>query len=226
MQRSLFAICCLLVTFVLSGCANVIPSGLNVLVDVSNPFTYAQVGSAPVTLMATTKYDGTNKGVKWALTTANVGCSPGCGNLNTIGHPSFSAVYTPPADTPVNQQATITAFSVAEGTQDFSFTFSIIPPASVQITNKFASILTAAAPVQVNAAVTNDPTNSGVTWTLTVGGNLALRLAALSLPRRLQVSPPPTPLRQLFPAAPMPTPRSPPLRSSIPLRTIPSPLTS
>lgn len=171
MHRLCSVFCTLLLALSLIGCADVIPSGLNVLVDVSNAFTFAQVGAAPITLTATTTYDGTHKGVKWALTTANVSCSPACGTLAPSKSPSFSAVYTPPANTPLNQQATITAYSVAEGTQQYSFTFSIIPPASVQITNKFSSILTGSSPVQVNAAVTNDPANAGVTWTLTAGGS-------------------------------------------------------
>jgi hypothetical protein len=59
---------------------------------------------------------------------------------------------------------------VSDNRQNFSFTFTIIPPASVQITNKFTSILNGSAPVEVDAVVANDPANAGVTWTLTVGG--------------------------------------------------------
>lgn len=197
MHRFLTALSSLVLAFALGGCANVIPSGLNVLVAIPNAFTYAQVGTAPITLQATTTYDGTHKGVKWELTTAGVGCAPACGTLAASKSPSFSALYTPPATLPVNQQATITAYSVAEGTQDYAFTFSIIPPVSVQITNKFTNILDASAPVQVNATVANDPTNAGVTWTLTAGGSNCSpacgTIAASAAPSfSAQYTPPPT----------------------------------
>jgi hypothetical protein len=169
MYRIVSAICSLVFALFLVGCATVTPSGVNILVAVTNAFTYAQVGKPAITLQATTTYDGSHKGVKWALTAANIACSPECGTLAPSPSPSFSAVYTPPTNTPTNQQATITAFSVADGHQDYAFTFSIVPPASVQITNKFTSILNGSSPVQVNATVTNDPSNSGVTWTLTTG---------------------------------------------------------
>jgi hypothetical protein len=43
-------------------------------------------------------------------------------------------------------------------------------PISLSITDKIASIAAGAPAVTLNATVTNDSTNSGVTWTLTVGG--------------------------------------------------------
>ena len=155
----------------LGGCANVVPAGLNIVVDVTNPFSYAQVGKPSTTLKATVEYDGYKKGVKWALTNANVACSPVCGTLAPQGSPSFSAIYTPPANVPLNQQATIAAIAVDEKTQEYAFTFTIYPAASIMINNPFSSILIGAAPLTVNATVTNDPTNSGASWTLTAGGS-------------------------------------------------------
>jgi hypothetical protein len=153
----------------IAGCANVNPPGPNVVVDVTNAFSYAQIGKGAITLKATVMHDHSGLGVKWSLTNASIGCSPACGTLVPQG--SYDAVYTPPANVPVNQQATIAATSVSEDTQGFAFTFTIYAPASIQITNKFSSIIIGSAPVTVNATVTNDPTNSGATWTLTAGGS-------------------------------------------------------
>ncbi len=171
MRRLLAIVFCFAFAIAISGCANVVPSGVNILVAVTTiPNNAVQVGGPPVPLTATVTYDGLHKGVKWSLSAANLACSPGCGTLVPSPAPSFSAVYTPPANVPVNQQATITATSVSDDRQNFSFTFTIIPPASVQITNKFASILNGSAPVEVDATVMNDPAAAGVTWTLTAGG--------------------------------------------------------
>lgn len=140
------------------------------VVTVTNPFTFTQIGRPPVTLKAAIANDNSVKGVKWALTNASLPCSPDCGTLAAEGAPSYAAVYTPPKSVPLNQQATIIATSVAEDTEQYAFIFTIFPPASIQITNKFSSILIGAQAVAVNSTVTNDPTNSGATWTLTAGG--------------------------------------------------------
>lgn len=141
------------------------------VVSVTNPFTFTQIGDSPVTLKATIADDDLQEGVKWALTNSNLPCSPDCGTLAPQGKPSYSAVYTPPKSVPLNQQATIIATSVAEDTAQYAFIFTIFPPASIQITNKFSSILIGTQPVTVNSTVTNDPSNSGATWTLTAGGS-------------------------------------------------------
>src|SRR5215467_10521479 len=87
-----------------------------ILVTISNVFANntIQAGDAAVTLQAVVQNDPGNKGVKWSLSVANAGCSPDCGTLVASGSPSFSATYTPPATAPLNQQATITAASMAD----------------------------------------------------------------------------------------------------------------
>jgi len=172
MRRLFAAVSSFLFVLGLAGCAGFVGSGKNVLVTITNPFpsNTVQVGGGPITLHATVAFDNSNQGVRWTLGAANVGCSPACGTLVGSSFPSFSAVYTPPTTTPLNQQATIAAISVADGRQEFAFTFTIIPPTSVQITNKFSSVFNGSPPMQVNASVMNDLANAGVTWTLTVGG--------------------------------------------------------
>ena len=173
MRCHLVALSCLALAFGLVSCANVVPSAPGIVVAITDVFPNdaIQVGTPAVTLHATVTNDGSHSGVKWTLSAANVGCSPDCGTLVPSGNPSFSAVYTPPAKTPLNQQATIAAISVADGHQQFAFTFTIIPPPSVQITNKFASVHNGGVPVEVDATVMNDPAGAGVTWTLTAGSS-------------------------------------------------------
>jgi hypothetical protein len=169
MSRLLSVLFSLPLALCFAGCANVSPlANSKILVTITDPFTNdaIQVGTAAVTLNATVANDPSHAGVKWGLTVANAPCSPGCGVLVPTAPPSLSAVYTPPKTTPLNQQATIAAVAVADSSQEFAFTFTIVAPASVTITNKFASIFSGTAPVQVNATVSNDPAAAGVTWTL------------------------------------------------------------
>lgn len=172
MLRFTFVLLAALAALGAAGCSvNVSHGQQPFVVTISNPFTFTQIGASPVTLKATIANDNSFKGVKWALTNAGLVCSPECGTLTPQGEPSYSAIYTPPKGVPLNQQATIIATSVVEDTAQYAFLFTIYPPAGIQITNKFSSILIGAQPVTVNSTVTNDPSNSGATWTLTAGGS-------------------------------------------------------
>jgi hypothetical protein len=136
----------------------------------ANGFSSIRAGGAPQTLTATVSGDPGNRGVTWTLSIAGTACSPGCGTLKPAAPPSLSAVYTPPAAVPLNQEATITIRSLADNHQVFVFNFQIQPPISVSISPKFMSV-NVGGPVQnLTATVSNDSTNSGVTWTLTAGG--------------------------------------------------------
>jgi hypothetical protein len=154
-----------------AGCAGKVGSSGQDVVTVTNAFAFAQVGKSPITLNATVTNDHSHDGVKWALQNSNIACAPACGMLVAQGAPSLSAVYTPPQTAPLNQQATIIATSVSEVTQQYAFTFTIFPPASITINNPFTSIVIGAVPVTLNATVQNDPSNSGANWTLTAGGS-------------------------------------------------------
>src|ERR1700730_8468977 len=171
MRRSLFALLTFVFCFWISGCANSAdPSGPPVSIEViiTNPFPNGiQAGDANVTLNAVVKNDPSKRGVKWGLSVADTACSPACGTLVASASPSFSAVYTPPAVSPLNQNATITASAVADPRQVYTFNFTIIPLTSVAITNKFTSTIAGGAAITVNAAVSNDSMGGGVTFTLT-----------------------------------------------------------
>ena len=154
-----------------AGCkTGPLASTSGVVVSVSGSFKIIQVGGTPVTLTAAVNGDPGNHGVTWTLSQANTDCSPACGTLKvTTG--TMSAVYTPPTSAPVNQQATITARSVMDARQAFVFNFQITGAIAVSIAPKFNSQTEGGSAVSLNATVNNDPTNSGVTWTLTAGGS-------------------------------------------------------
>jgi hypothetical protein len=155
---------------ILSSCAGN-PLSAPVQVTVTNPFTSIQVGTAPVTLTATVANDKNNAGVTWTLTIANVSCSPACGTLAPAASPSLTAVYTPPTTTPSNQTATISVVSVENRGDVFAFNFTIQASVSVTITNKFTRQLVGSSGVVISTTVSNDNSNSGVTWMLTAGGS-------------------------------------------------------
>ena len=167
-----FPFVCLLALFVVfvAGCGAHANSNTSIEVTITDVFPNhsIQAGDAAVTLTATVQNDSSNRGVTWSLSVANTGCSPGCGTL--VPSDSLSAVYTPPAVAPLNQNATITATSVRDPRQTYAFNFTIIPLTSVTVTNKFSSIIAGGPSVNVNATVNNDPSGQGATWTLTAGG--------------------------------------------------------
>lgn len=174
MRRSPVVLFSLALIFWLAGCASTTnPRAVTIQVAIQNVFpnNAVQAGTAPITLIAVVVNDKHNRGVSWSLSAANTGCSPGCGTLVASASPSLSAVYTPPAVAPLNQEATITARSVWDDRQVYSFNFTIIPTTSVSITNKFSSVVAGGAVTILNAKVDNDPTGGGVTWTLTAGGS-------------------------------------------------------
>jgi hypothetical protein len=142
-------------------------------VAITNKISTVAPGAAAVTLNASVTNDGANAGVNWTLTAGGAACSPTCG---TIGQATAaSVVYTPPATAPAapNNAPTITATSVTDKTKSDTDAITIQAAATgitVAITNKFKTITAGGPTVTVNVAVTNDPKNDGVTWTLTAGG--------------------------------------------------------
>ena len=145
-------------------------SGNNISVSITNKVTSIQAGTASVIFLATVQNDSTNSGVTWSLSANGAACSPACGTL-TLATPA-SVTYTPPASGPAtpNNQPTLTATSVAKANRSDSDAFTIGAALTVGITNKFTSVKTGSSSFVVNATVQNDPTNGGVSWTLTTNG--------------------------------------------------------
>lgn len=153
------------------GCGGVSIRRLGIGVAVRGSFSQVYAGSAPVTLTATLDDDPTNQGVVWKLSLGNASCSPDCGTLTRSNtDPKFGVQYSPPAAPPRNANATITATSAADNGAAYVFNFVILPPVSVSIVNKFTTQKSGDPSVALNATVSNDLANAGVTWTLTAGG--------------------------------------------------------
>ena len=135
-------------------------------ITITNAFTSISAGSAAVTLSVEVKKG--NATVNWSLTYATQPCAPACGMLVPKG--DSSAIYTPPAGPPTYGQATITAVSTSDVNNIAFFPFTIGPPISVSITDKFSTQMAGGANAPLLATVSGDAANAGVTWTLTAGG--------------------------------------------------------
>jgi hypothetical protein len=145
-------------------------SGNNIAVSITNKITSVQAGTPAIAFAATVQNDSSNSGVTWSLTASGAACAPMCGTLSAAT--AATVLYTPPISAPAvpNNQPTVTATSVAKTNKSDSDVFAISAALLVSITNKFSSVNTGFSPFVVNAIVQNDPTNSGVTWTLTANG--------------------------------------------------------
>lgn len=176
LRRALVSVLGVSMLLGLCGCAQEVSlRRLGISVSVQGAFAQIYASSAPITLTATLDDDPTNQGVAWKLSIANTSCSPGCGTLTRSNtDPRLSAVYTPPAVPPTNTNATITATSAADHGAVYVFNFTILPPISVNIVNKFTTQKSGDPAVMLNATVSNDVSSAGVTWTLTVGGQPCL----------------------------------------------------
>ncbi len=131
-----------------------------------------QVGSGSFTLNALNPITGVMQDVNWTLSQGNTACSPQCGTLNAGSAPTYSATYVPPTTLPKNSTAVITARLGSDPGTYYDLTVQIAPAVTqVQITNKFTSANAGGVAVVLNASVSNDGANAGVTWTLTAGGS-------------------------------------------------------
>ena len=172
MKRSLTAFLYFLILTWCAACGNSSGSSLpgGVVIQLANGFSIIKAGAAPQTLTVTVTGDSGNSGVIWTLSIAGTVCSPGCGTLKPAAAPSLSAVYTPPASVPLNQEATITIRSLADSHQVFVFNFQIVPAVAVSISTKFSSVNVGGLVQNLSATLSNDSTTSGLSWTLTVSG--------------------------------------------------------
>ena len=137
-------------------------------VSVSPNTASVGAGSGSQNFTATIQNDFQNRGVTWSLSGA--GCSGStCGSLTNVT--TTSVTYNGPASVPSPATVTLTATSVSDTTKTGAATITVIPGTiSVTVSPKRAAItMSPLQTVQFAATVTNDPTNSGVTWS--VDGN-------------------------------------------------------
>src|SRR5438477_5476815 len=114
--------------------------------------------------------DPNNKGVSWSLTQGGANCSPGCGTIAPATTPSGNAAtYTAPSTVPGNPNVPVVATSVANTAVSATATITVTKGVGVSVSPGTASV--AVTDTQLfTATVTNDPSNKGVSWTLTQGG--------------------------------------------------------
>ncbi|HXY25342.1 MAG TPA: alpha/beta fold hydrolase [Candidatus Acidoferrum sp.] len=145
------------------------PPAISVTIGLGAGISVQINGSTQLT--AIVNNDASNKGVTWTLTQNGTACSPACGTVSPTSTLSGAPTnYTAPSTVPANPTVTFTATSVADPTKSASSNMTIIAaPVSIGIgtsTGGTAIYLPAGGTVQLQATVSNDPTNKGVTWSL------------------------------------------------------------
>ena len=149
-----------------SGQAFIGVAGVNVSVA---PGTASLQAAATQQFTATVVNDSTNSGVTWSLSQGGTACSPSCGTIAPSTTPSGTATtYTAPPTPPAsNTNVTVTATSVGAPGAFGNATVTVL---AIAVSISPVSALLPAGITQQFTATTNDPTNAGVTWSLTQNG--------------------------------------------------------
>jgi hypothetical protein len=151
---------------------NIISTVTGVTITQFPPSSYPSGGSLSVA--ATVAGDSSNAGVTWKATCAgvigNVDCTSGF-NGSTHSAPGAPATFVVPLQsvtypTIVGSIVTLTAYATADHNYSAFTTFTVTTPISINISQPPPSTVLINTSVSVIAVVTNDPTNSGVTWTI------------------------------------------------------------
>jgi Fe-S cluster assembly iron-binding protein IscA len=132
------------VTITPTVAVNVSPKTVQLLIGTQQQFTATVTGNP-------------NNSVTWTI--AGTGCSgAACGTITSTG------LYTAPNAVPNPPQVFVTATSVADPTKSGTATVTIVPPVSVSVSPKTATVL-AGGQQQFTATVAGTP-NTTVTWSL------------------------------------------------------------
>ena len=125
------------------------------VVSLATPPPATMTGGAQVSLVAKITGDSTNSGVTWSCTPANT-----CGSFNPSN--TVSTTYTAPF---AAGKVTITVTSVADSAVSASaaVTITAIVPTVSFVTPPPPAMFSGAS-VKLQAQITADPTNSGITW--------------------------------------------------------------
>jgi probable HAF family extracellular repeat protein len=165
------------------GCGGA-SANMQLLIRVSLSQTTATVqAGATAQFTATVNNDSTGKGVTWSVT-----CSaPECGSVSPTATASgVATTYTAPTPAPASDlKVTLTATSVADPTKSIPATITVpgvAAPITIGVAVSPVSVLLPGGTTQsFTASVSNDPTNSGVTWALTVNGTACAATACGTL---------------------------------------------
>jgi hypothetical protein len=144
----------------------IVPTVTGVTITQLPPPAFPSGGN--VNVAATVAGDPGNLGVDWTATCGADNCTSGfIGHHSDPGVPVtfiVPLVSTMPAI--VGSTVTLTAVATADHNFSASTTFTATTPISISITQPPPNTLLPNTTVPVSAVVTNDPTNSGVTWTI------------------------------------------------------------
>jgi len=143
------------------GGGGVMQTPLNVSISVVQDASSVQAGGM-AHITATVVGDPTNKGVTWT-----VSCSPApCGSVSPGATGSgVATTYTAPSAPPVSDTTvTITATSLANASVSNLATVTVLGTAVTVTANP--TTVPIGTTSQVTATVTSDPSNKGVTWTV------------------------------------------------------------
>ncbi len=143
----------------LSACSgnNGTPVGVQITITLAASAMSVAPGKS-ITITATVANDSSNKGVTWSITN-------GPGTLS--GQTSTTVVYAAPASVPTPTSATITATSAASSAVTASIQISLQTSAiGISLSPVAPQTINQGQQLSVNATLTNDTSNKGVTWTL------------------------------------------------------------
>jgi hypothetical protein len=115
--------------------------------------------------------DPSNSGVNWTATCGTLNCTTGFGPFVHTLPTAPTATFTVPAPSAtfpaiVGSIVTITAFAAADHNISATATIAVTSAVALNVTQAPPSTLFNNASASVIAVVTNDTTNSGVTWTI------------------------------------------------------------
>jgi Protein of unknown function (DUF3443) len=142
----------------LVACGGSGPSGVPITISLSATLTSLTPGQAS-TITAVVSNDSSNKGVTWSSAPSGFG---------TLSNQSATTVtYTAPTSVATATAVTITATSVASSTVTASTQISVQPSSiSISLSPVAPQTINQGQQVSINATLTNDTGNKGVTWAL------------------------------------------------------------
>ncbi|HVB98113.1 MAG TPA: hypothetical protein VNJ12_02120 [Candidatus Dormibacteraeota bacterium] len=150
-----------------SAYATIVVQPISVTVSPTTAILYA-TGTTQFT--ATVSNDPAQKGVTWSLTENGSACTSACGTISpTSTAGGVATTFTAPSTISTATTVTVTATSVSDTTKSASAIVSLFPPATVTVSPTSATIAVGSRG-SFTPTVVNDPTNAGVTWSLTQGG--------------------------------------------------------
>lgn len=154
-----FLVSALVVALAVAGCGG---GSQPVVIALSPNAAQSVVAGQSVSITATVSNDKLNKGVTWSLT------GPGTLSAQT----ATSVTYTAPSPIAANATATITATSASDTTKTTTLTINL-QAVSIALTPGATQTDEQSQTTPITAAISNDPANKGVTWTLTGAGALS-----------------------------------------------------